>query len=331
MIKILVFGTGGLWSLMKRHINFEKLEIVAFINSVKPNNPVFEELPVILPQEISQYTYDYILLASGNVEALMQQLTSLDIPKDKMVMYKINGSQTFMTVQANANQQISEFSNHRIFDMFVDIPAEPFYLVNMNMLGRARMIHLDDPTIDYVRLSTLELIAEEIHSNRVPGNVAELGVYKGNFAKHINRLFSDRKLYLFDTFEGFDPRDVHIDKDKKYSVDTHLFDDTNLDIVLSKMAHPDNIEVKKGYFPETTAGVDDLFSFVSIDVDLYKPIYDGLCFFYPRLAKGGYIFVHDYNNAIYKGAKEAVKHFCQEHGIPFIPVSDSLGTVIIAK
>ena len=56
------------------------------------------------------------------------------------------------------------------------------------------------------------------------------------------------------------------------------------------MAHPDNCIVKQGFFPETATDVEDTFCFVSIDTDLYEPIYQGLKFFYPKLEKGGYIF-----------------------------------------
>jgi O-methyltransferase len=61
---------------------------------------------------------------------------------------------------------------------------------------------------DYFRVSSLELVAYEIYSNNVKGNVAELGVFRGDFAKHINVAFPDRKLYLFDTFDGFNEKDI---------------------------------------------------------------------------------------------------------------------------
>jgi O-methyltransferase len=49
------------------------------------------------------------------------------------------------------------------------------------------------------------------------------------------------------------------------------------------------------------------------------------------LAKGGYIFVHDYNNDNYKGAKEAVNKFCLENNITKTVLPDSCGTAIITK
>jgi O-methyltransferase len=71
-----------------------------------------------------------------------------------------------------------------------------------------RVRKIDSNYFDYIRLSTLELISFEIVKKDLKGNVAELGVYKGKFARYLNHFFPDRKLYLFDTFEGFDNRDV---------------------------------------------------------------------------------------------------------------------------
>lgn len=41
--------------------------------------------------------------------------------------------------------------------------------------------------------------------------------------------------------------------------------------------------------------------------------------------------MHDYNFKGYPGAKAAVQQFCKEESIPYIPVSDYYGSVIIAK
>jgi O-methyltransferase len=187
-------------------------------------------------------------------------------------------------------------------------------------------------TFDYVRYSSLELAAREIYENNIPGNVAELGVYRGDFAQYINQIFPDRKLYLFDTFEGFNLSDINIEKRNKYLFpDDEDFSDTNVSLVLRKMKFIDNCIIKKGYFPETAAGVNDTFAFVSIDVDLSEPIYKGLCWFYPRLERGGVIFVHDFNHKEWTGAKAGVKKFAKEYGIPYFPLSDEAGSAVFIK
>ncbi len=186
---------------------------------------------------------------------------------------------------------------------------------------------------DYVRYATLELCYEEIVSNAVAGSIAELGVYKGDFAKRLNLLFSDRSLYLFDTFEGFSKKDIEIEKKNNFSGGNQDFSDTSVEVVLSKMHYPKNCVIKKGFFPDTAKDIDITvkFCFVSIDADLYDPIINGLGFFYPRLEKGGFIFVHDFNNDAYKGARQAVIKFCKENSIGYTPLPDSGGTVVITK
>lgn len=183
-----------------------------------------------------------------------------------------------------------------------------------------------------VRLCSLKLVADEIYAGNVEGNTAELGVYRGDFAKYINSVFPDKRLYLFDTFEGFAASDVENDIQRGYSNSViGQYCNPDVELVLNKMRHKGNCVIKKGYFPETANGVEDLFAFVNIDVDLYQPIYEGLKYFYPRLSKGGYIFIHDYNNIEFFGVKEAVRRYCHENGISFVPMSDLGGSVIITK
>ncbi|NML65334.1 methyltransferase [Hymenobacter sp. RP-2-7] len=184
---------------------------------------------------------------------------------------------------------------------------------------------------DYVRYATLGLCFEQLVARQVPGNVAELGVYQGDFAKRLNQLFPDRQLYLFDTFEGFADQDVSTEKASGFSTGEQSFANTSVELVLRKMPHPQQCIVKKGFFPATAADVDDTFCFVSLDADLYDPILEGLRFFYPRLALGGYIFVHDFNNDEYRGARQAVTEFCRAEGIGFTPLPDSGGTAVLCK
>jgi O-methyltransferase len=204
------------------------------------------------------------------------------------------------------------------------------YVVGHDMpkLGRLRAIDVYEG--EYVRLSSLELVAAELNSRRIKGSVAEVGVFQGEFAKWINRAFPDRTLYLFDTFEGFDERDSALDIRRGYSKAEGTFT-TSIDSVLRKMKYPGNCVVKKGWFPESAQDISETFAFVSLDTDLYQPIYAGLKFFFPLLANNGYMFVHDYNNRAFGGVKEAVRQFCSEERISYFPLTDRSGTAVIAK
>jgi O-methyltransferase len=200
---------------------------------------------------------------------------------------------------------------------------------SLDYLQRKRFI--DQNYFDYIRLSTLELVSNEINRKKLKGNVAELGVYKGKFAKYINQYFPDRILYLFDTFEGFDNRDVSKEIEKSFSSGEQDFSDTSIEGVLKLMPNSLQCRAIKGFFPESARDINDNFVFVSLDADLYEPIHNGLKFFYPKLVKGGYIFIHDFNNDGYKGSRKAVEQFCIEQNISFVPIPDSGGSAIIAK
>lgn len=101
-----------------------------------------------------------------------------------------------------------------------------------------------------------------------------------------NGYFPDRKCYLFDTFEGFSKNDHEFEKERSL-LDAENLRDTNVEDVMSIMPHKDMIYVKKGYFPQTAVGIEDTFCFVNLDMDLYKPILEGLRFFYPQMVLGG--------------------------------------------
>lgn len=178
-----------------------------------------------------------------------------------------------------------------------------------------------------IRGAVFERLSERLRD--IPGDLAELGVYQGEFASQINRMFPERTLYLFDTFEGFDSRDL--EGETAYSnAKKGDFSDTSPDFVLAKMTAPETVVLRKGYFPETAQGLDTKFAFVSLDADLYEPTLQGLQYFYPRMSPGGVILLHDYNNRRFSGVRAAVDAYEQEMGrLLFLPVGDLHGSVMI--
>ena len=201
----------------------------------------------------------------------------------------------------------------------------------MRGLNKERKKFVFEHGVEYIRASSLELIANEIYDKNILGNVAELGVYRGDFAEIINKAFPDKKIYLFDTFEGFDERDKRTELGNNFSTVNQDFTQTSVELVLAKMERKENCIIKKGFFPETAEGINDTFSFVSIDCDLYEPIIKGLHFFYEKLNSGGYIMLHDYNNKNYNGAKAALRKFCEEKKVSYFPICDAWGSAIIMK
>lgn len=151
-------------------------------------------------------------------------------------------------------------------------------------------------------------------------------MYTAEFSKLFNRHFPERKLYLFDTFEGFD-----CERDAVSACDRESFRDTSVELVLGKMKNPSNVIIRKGYFPDTAEGIDGKFSLVSLDCDLYHPMLAGLRFFYPRLVRHGFIFIHDFGSYHYEEVRRAVYDFDREQPVSIVPLTDRCLSVIITK
>lgn len=187
-----------------------------------------------------------------------------------------------------------------------------------------------------LRRINLEKAMREIYRNNIPGEIAEFGVLEGEFAQWINLCFPERKLYLFDTFSGFDDRDIDEFEMKLSGKRLALgrFEGNANErekIVLGKMCYDNVVHIKKGYFPDSTYDMEELkYAFVHIDVDLYKSTKAGLEYFWPRVSPGGYIFCHDLQAPQFPGARIAIKEFCEENGASYVPMNDNF-TGVLAK
>jgi hypothetical protein len=179
------------------------------------------------------------------------------------------------------------------------------------------------------RIKFLENFAQLVYKG-IAGNCAEAGVFQGEFAQQINRCFPDRKLYLFDTFEGFSEKDVQVEKSNGYSKATvGQYSLTSEEIVMSKMVHPENCIVRKGFFPDSAKGVNDTFCFVNLDMDLYQPTLEGLEFFATKMNHHGIILVHDYFSH-YQGVEKAVHEFLeQKRQLQMVPIGDEISIAIV--
>lgn len=205
------------------------------------------------------------------------------------------------------------------------------FTASVYQLEKGRDLDIQPHSFDFFRLAFMKHVAEEAEAKRLPGSVAELGVYRGRVSALLNGWFPGRKMYLFDTFEGFDDRDLEVEIVEQLSSGKREFQMASVEQVLSIMPYPNNCIVRKGYFPETAQGVDDEFVLVSLDADLYNPTYEGLKYFYKRMVKGGVIVVHDYNTKKFEGVKKAVRNFSNEFRIPYMPLPDTAGSVVFLK
>jgi O-methyltransferase len=179
---------------------------------------------------------------------------------------------------------------------------------------------------DYFRYATLGLALQRVLDEQIPGAIAEVGVWRGETSAFLHRVAPERHLYLFDTFEGFPERDLAGREDRR-------FRDTSVEAVAARLGHAPNVTLTPGYVPETLPVVaDEQFAFVLLDLDLYDPTLASLEFFYPRLAPGGYLVMHDYNNSESDWAcKRAFDTFLATRPECVVELGDVWGSALIRR
>jgi hypothetical protein len=169
------------------------------------------------------------------------------------------------------------------------------------------------------------------------GDYVELGSHRGFSLRVIHRFMDQtRRLYSFDTFEGFDERDITIEKslyDAPWSAGT--FAPTSVERVAQYVgdgAWPENLTIVKGWFPESYANVAGAkWRFVHIDFDLYQPIKAALEATWTDVVPGGIVMVHDYGCYGFPAARRAVDEFAETIGLLPIELVDRWSTAVFRK
>src|SRR5690606_25373296 len=114
-------------------------------------------------------------------------------------------------------------------------------------------------------------------TKNVPGDIIEVGVYKGGTAQVLAEETTGKKIYLCDTFQGIPYQDKTIDHHRVGD-----FGDVNYTDILNFAQQHENIVVLTGIFPKDTGVVvkDSKFSLVHLDVDVYQSYIECLNFLY---------------------------------------------------
>lgn len=175
-------------------------------------------------------------------------------------------------------------------------------------------------------------IKQVIEHEGIAGDFAELGVYRGNTAAilaHYAYEYS-RECYLFDTFAGFDAKDLRgVDQ----ASTAGMFSSTSVEIVRDVIGEPQiqTCNIIQGHFPDSLPKElsDKKFALVSLDCDLYEPTVAALKWFFRKMPDGALFMLHDYSSATWLGAQKAIDEFCVREGQNLILMPDKSGSAFI--
>lgn len=163
-------------------------------------------------------------------------------------------------------------------------------------------------------------IAHYIHETRdVPGDIAELGCYRGHTAAFMAAL-TDKRMWLFDSFEGLPDR--------------QSWEVTRGDFVKGYLkASPEDVgdtfksaglplpTICKCWFSDIILASDynkafpewEWIAFAHIDGDFYTSTRDAIVAADSRMVAGGVAIVDDYQNPDLPGVERAVNEFLDFH------------------
>lgn len=324
-MEIYVWGTGcALSELIGKELS--PGDVAAFVDSFADETGMksFLGRPVITPEKLAGLHYDLVLVASRHAREIMDKSTALGLDRSRLFFLYNN----YIPLDLNRDYGLVRGV---LSPGCIDAVKNRCRIIRTREDGPAG--GGPEPEEDYVRIRTLQLAAEELDRRGVPGAAAELGVFRGAFAGRINGAFPGRRLYLFDTFQGFSPEEALREKAADTCGDAFIEAHRNAgpERVLRLLPHPENVVIVPGLFPDSLRGLEDTFAFVSLDADFEDSVYAGLRYFYPRMAAGGCIFLHDYNSPSLAGVKKAVLRYEAETGAGLrgVPLCDIGGTLVI--
>jgi hypothetical protein len=169
---------------------------------------------------------------------------------------------------------------------------------------------------------------------KVPGNICEFGIHYGSSSSiliNLKQIYeprnSNRRFFLFDTFEGFrgvDPKDgSNVQNgdfviDKKY--DEILSEILHIQAAINRVEDPKEFEIFSG---DASRTIDEFLdsspeagiAMAIFDMDLYQPTSEVLKKVIPRLTKGALVVFDEFNHPQYPGESIAVREVLGTHNI----------------
>ena len=194
------------------------------------------------------------------------------------------------------------------------------------------------------RIGALYDSLEYIRANNIQGDFVECGVWKGGNILGIMEYLAfhkmtDRKVFLYDTFEGMTPPE-DIDKDLNGRKAESILEDVMCispidevrETILRSSFPMANVTFVVGDVCKTLDSADHLhknnLALLRLDTDWYASTKKEMEVLYPKLNFGGVLIVDDYGH--WKGSKTAVDEYFEGQGIsPQIEQIDYTGIKII--
>lgn len=198
---------------------------------------------------------------------------------------------------------------------YPDIIEQPFWEIAHKCLPYTMVL--------IERLYDIYKTVEYVCQHNIEGDIVECGVLAGGSVMTAAETLShfqstQRKIYLYDTFEGMTPPGAYdVDLAGKHcsTMDpSHLYwpGPFHYELIQKNLrlcGYPyDHFVLVKGPVQETLPGVmPEKIAYLRLDTDFYEPTRHELLHLFPRLVPGGVITIDDYGH--YLGARKAADEY----------------------
>ena len=178
--------------------------------------------------------------------------------------------------------------------------------------------------IDRDRLDNLQECIAIVLSEGIQGDLLEAGVWRGGASILMKIVLNDykdyaKKLFMFDTFNGFGVEDVQFIHDQD-GFERAKYLSVNKETVISNMkkfsAFDERVILVEGKIEDTLLPYltsSQIFSVIRLDTDRYASTYFELEHLYPSLSSGGFVIIDDYY--AHAGSQNATNDFRINFGV----------------
>ena len=201
----------------------------------------------------------------------------------------------------------------RLIGMNPDTEEIPTGLLNGTDLNAYQLT-----MIGYKRLTNIENLISDIIRWDVKGDMIEAGCWRGGACIYMRKLLNDsndkRMVIVCDSFEGL-PKPEHPkdEGDTHYMVSLLSVSMNEVITNFTKLGLTENIQFVKGWFADTLPKLNNTYSLIRLDGDMYKSTMDAISDLYPKLNEGGFCIIDDYGAV--KGCKEAIHDYFETNDL----------------
>jgi len=169
---------------------------------------------------------------------------------------------------------------------------------------------------------------------KLEGDFVECGVNKGFLSsavmEHLNWNQLQRQFYLFDTFQGLDPKFLtQKEMEQNIMEKSRAYYRECYEEVKNNFSEFKNVHLIRGSIPSTLEHCEiDKVAYLSIDMNCVTPEIAAAEYFWPKLAVGAPIILDDYNYGPDTLQQEAFDQFAKEKGTQVLSLPTGQGLII---